>query len=135
MAHDSIAAPGVFKISDDLYEEFVSFVSDKDYEYETHTEKDLSKLIEQADEDNYAEFKEDLLALKEKLITYKEDDIHTYQSQISELILSELMSRYYYQEGRVKAALEDDIVLEEAIAILQDSKKYKEILLGKINAK
>ena len=135
LSHDSIAAPGVFKISDDLYEEFVSFVSDKDYEYETHTEKDLSKLIEQADEDNYAEFKEDLLALKEKLIAYKEDDIHTYQSQISELILSELMSRYYYQEGRVKAALEDDIVLEEAVAILQDSKKYKGILSGKIDAK
>jgi len=131
LANDSIALPGEFKITNKLYEEFVSFVSDKDYEYETHTEKELDKLIEQADEDSYTDFVGDLEALKEKLISYKEDDIHKYQSQVSELILSELMSRYYYQEGRVKAALEDDIVLDEAIEVLNDSKKYKEILSGK----
>ena len=130
LSNDSIAKPGVFKITNELYEEFVAFVSDKDYEYETHTEKDLAKLIEQADEDNYADFKDDLEGLKEKLISYKQDDIHKYQSQISELILSELMSRYYYQEGRVKAALEDDIVLDEAIEVLNNSKKYEDILSG-----
>ncbi len=135
LANDSIAQPGEFKITDDLYEEFVTFVSDKDYEYETHTEKDLAKLIEQADDDNYTDFKKDLEALKEKLISYKEDDIHKYKSQVSELILSELMSRYYYQEGRVKAALEDDIVLDKAIAVLIDSKKYNDILSGKLDAK
>ena len=135
IAHDSIAQPGEFKITDALYEEFVTFVSDKDYEYETHTEKDLAELIEQADEDSYSDFKKDLEALKEKLISYKEDDIHKYQSQVSELILSELMSRYYYQEGRVKAALKEDSVLDEAINVLNDSKKYKEILSGKQDAK
>ena len=135
IAHDSIAQPGEFKITDAIYEEFVTFVSDKDYEYETHTEKDLTELIEQADEDSYSDFKKDLEALKEKLISYKEDDIHKYQSQVSELILSELMSRYYYQEGRVKAALKEDSVLDEAINVLNDSKKYKEILSGKQDAK
>ncbi len=131
LANDSIALPGEFKITNKLYEEFVTFVSDKDYEYETHTEKELDQLIEQADEDSYTDLVGDLEALKEKLISYKEDDIHKYQSQISELILSELMSRYYYQEGRVKAALEDDDVLDKAIEVLNDSKKYKEILSGK----
>ncbi len=135
IAHDSIAQPGEFKITDTLYEEFVTFVSDKDYDYETHTEKDLTELIEQADEDSYSDFKKDLEALKKKLISYKEDDIHKYQSQVSELILSELMSRYYYQEGRVKAALKEDSVLDEAINVLNDSKKYKEILSGKQDAR
>jgi len=135
IAHDSIAQPGEFKITDTLYEEFVTFVSDKDYDYETHTEKDLTELIEQADEDSYLDFKKDLEALKKKLISYKEDDIHKYQSQVSELILSELMSRYYYQEGRVKAALKEDSVLDEAISVLNDSKKYKEILSGKQDAR
>ena len=133
LANDSIELPGVFKITDKIYEEFVAFISDKDYEYETATEKDLAKLIEQADEDDYSEFTSDLEALKDKLISYKEDDIHKYQTQISELILSELMSRYYYQEGRVKAALEDDIVLEQAIEVLNNSEKYDKILLGKLD--
>lgn len=132
--NDSIAQPGEFQVSDDVYEDFVAFLADKDYEYETNTEKELKELIEQA-EDEYADFKGDLEALQTKLLSYKEDDIHKYQDQISELILSELMSRYYYQEGRIIASLADDIVLEEAISVLQDSERYEGILSGKLNAK
>ena len=134
LENDTIQAPGTYKISDELYEDFVAFLSDKDYEYETHTEKELAELIEKA-EDEYANFKVDLEELQKKLLSYKEDDIHKYQSQISELILSELMARYYYQEGRVIASLEDDIVLNEAISVLHDSDRYEGILSGKLDAK
>ena len=115
LENDTIQAPGTYKISDELYEE-------------------LAELIEKA-EDEYANFKVDLEELQKKLLSYKEDDIHKYQSQISELILSELMARYYYQEGRVIASLEDDIVLNEAISVLHDSDRYEGILSGKLDAK
>jgi len=134
LENDSIDAPGVYKITDELYEDFVVYLSDKDYEYETHTEKELAELIEQA-EDEYADFKVDLEELQKKLLSYKEDDIHKYQSQISELILSELMARYYYQEGRIVASLADDVVLNEAISVLHDSGRYKSILSGNPDAK
>ena len=129
LENDTIAAPGVFQIDDILYEDFVDFLSDKDYEYETSTEKELSDLINHA-EDEYAEFKNDLEVLQKKLLSYKEDDIHKYQSQISELILSELMTRYHYQEGRVIASLANDPVLDEAISVLNDSIRYEGILSG-----
>lgn len=132
--NDSIAPPHLFEVSDHLYEEFVNFLADKDYEYETNTEKELKELIEQA-EDEYADFKVDLESLQAKLLSYKEDDIHKYQDQISELIRNELMARYYYQEGRIIASLADDVVLEEAIDVLKDSERYEEILSGKLNAK
>ncbi len=130
----SIDVPGEFQITDDLYEGFVKFLTDKDYEYETNTEKELIELIELAEE-GYAEFKMDLEELQKKLQSYKEDDIQKYKSQISELILSELMARYYYQEGRIVASLADDVVLEEAISVLHDSSRYNGILSGKIDAK
>lgn len=133
--NDSIGKPGEYSISDELYEDFVDFLEGKDYKYETHTEKELAELIEQAEEDNYQDFKVDLEQLQEKLLSYKEDDIHKYQDQISELILSELMSRYYYQEGRVISSLAEDVVLDEAISVLQDSERYEGILSGKLNAK
>jgi len=132
--NDSIDVPGEFNVSDDLYDDFVKFLTDKDYEYETNTEKQLAELIELA-EDEYVEFKVDLVELQNKLLSYKEDDLHKYQSQISELIRSELMARYYYQEGRIIASLADDIVLDEAIDLLHDNKRYKGILSGKIDAK
>ena len=132
--NDSIDVPGEFQVSDKLYEDFVKFLIDKDYEYETNTEKQLAELIELA-ENEYVEFKVDLVELQNKLQSYKEDDLHKYQSQISELIRSELMARYYYQEGRIIASLADDIVLDEAISLLHDNDRYKGILSGKIDAK
>ncbi|GIR12041.1 MAG: hypothetical protein CM15mP23_06160 [Cryomorphaceae bacterium] len=45
------------------------------------------------------------------------------------------MARYYYQEGRVIASLADDIVLKEAILVLNDSDRYKAILSGNIDDK
>ena len=127
--NDTIGAPGAYKIDDPLYEDFVSFLSDKDYEYETITEKELAELIELAD-DEYSDFKDDLVVLQKKLLSYKEDDIHKYQSEISELLLSELMTRYHYQEGRVIASLANDPVLEEAIIVLNDKSRYDAILSG-----
>ena len=135
LEHESIDEPGLFAVTDDIYTDFVDFLEDKEYEYETETEKRLEKLIEIAKEDNYEDFTVDITALQEKLSAYKEDDIHKYQDQISELILSELVVRYYYQEGRIKANLANDIVLDEAIEVLNDFDRYQGILSGKLEAK
>tara|TARA_B110000444_G_scaffold259045_1_gene301622 strand:+ start:430 stop:2094 length:1665 start_codon:yes stop_codon:yes gene_type:complete len=132
LQNDSIAPPGVYKISDLVYEDFVSFLSDKEYEYETSLEKDVADMIEDYQSENI-EFIQDLEVLQAELLEQKNDDIHKYQSQISRLILNELMSRYYYQEGRMIASLADDKVIEEAILILNDSLRYKNILLGNLN--
>ena len=134
LENDTIEAPGIFRISDEMYEDFVLFLADKDYEYETDTEKKISELLDKA-QDEYADFKDDIEALQKKLLSYKEDDIHKYKLQISELILRELMVRYYYQEGRIKASLNDDKVLKEAISVLHDTARYESILSGKFDDK
>ena len=45
------------------------------------------------------------------------------------------MARYYYQEGRIKASLNDDEVLKEAISVLYDTARYESILSGKFDDK
>ncbi len=132
LQNDSIAPPGEYKISDLVYEDFVSFLSDKEYEYETSLEKDVADMIEDYESEN-SEFIQGLEVLQAELLEQKDDDIHKYQSQISRLILNELMSRYYYQEGRMIASLADDKVIEEAILVLNDSVRYKNILVGNLN--
>ena len=134
LENDTIEAPGIFRISDEIYDDFVLFLADKDYDYETDTEKKISELLDKA-QDEYADFKDDIEDLQKKLLSYKEDDIHKYKLQISELILRELMVRYYYQEGRIKASLNDDEVLKEAISVLHDSARYESILSGKFDDK
>jgi len=48
-----------------------------------------------------------------------------------ELIEDEIVSRYYYQKGRVINSFKNDKALVEAIAIVQNPVGYKKILSGK----
>jgi carboxyl-terminal processing protease len=127
--HPSIASPETFKVDEKLYEEFVSFLSDKDYEYETETEKSLNKWKKNAEDENYFDGVASIYEqLKTELEAHKEDDIHKYQDQIDDLIKDEIVSRYYYQEGRLRTNLVEDLDVKKAISVLSDADAYAKIL-------
>ena len=58
----------------------------------------------------------------------KEDDLKNSKGDIKEILTGEIMSRYYYQKGRLKAGLNFDIELDKAIEILQNKEQYNKIL-------
>ena len=58
----------------------------------------------------------------------KEDDLQNSKGDIKEILTGEIMSRYYYQKGRLKAGLNFDIELDKAIEILQNKEQYNKIL-------
>ena len=66
--------------------------------------------------------------MEQELLDHKEDDIHKYQSQIDDLLKEEIVTRYYYQEGRLRASLVDDLDLKGALEILNDKNAYQSLL-------
>ena len=50
------------------------------------------------------------------------------KKEISEYIASEIVSRYYYQKGRIQQDLKNDIDVKKAIQILTDIEEYNKIL-------
>ncbi len=127
--HTSIDEPEAFVVDDQLYEEFVSFLKDKDYEYETETEKSLKKWKKHAEEEKYFDGVADIYEkLETELKTHKQDDIHKFQNQIDDLIKDEIVSRYYYQDGRLRAALVDDLEVKKAVEVLSNEQQMKTIL-------
>jgi carboxyl-terminal processing protease len=62
------------------------------------------------------------------MLENKNDDLQKNKDDIKEILTGEIMSRYYYQKGRIKAGLNFDIEVEKAIEILQDQEKYNRIL-------
>ena len=130
-SHDSIASADKFQFSDENFVDFQSFLSDKEYEYTTETEDVVEKLKKIAEEEFY--FKEiatEYNALIAKLEVNKKDDLNKFKSEIKELITSEIVSRYYYQKGRIIATLQFDKDVKEAIKVLKDKKRYDNILAG-----
>ena len=64
------------------------------------------------------------------MILDKEADIKKYEDQIRELLRMEIISRYYYQRGKVESSLANDPELARAIEILHNPDIYYAILDG-----
>ena len=127
-SHDSISYDFVFSDADFLA--FTNYISDKDYTYETATEKSLKKLRKQAEDEDYFEsLSEEYDALALKMALNKEDDLQNSRDDIKEILTGEIMSRYYYQKGRLKAGLNFDNELDKAVEVLQNKEQYNKILI------
>ena len=125
--NDSIATDFIF--SDSNYEHFVDYLSGKEYTYKTKTEEALEKLKEKATDEKYFEsLSDEYEALLTQLVANKGDDLFTNKEEIKEILTGEIRSRYFYQIGRIEAALIFDPELEKALEILQNKEEYDQIL-------
>ncbi|MEI6764672.1 MAG: S41 family peptidase [Bacteroidota bacterium] len=130
-AHPQIAKPKDFIITDDIYTDFQKFLSNKHYSYTTQSEKALEKLKENAEKEKYFDaIKTEFDVLQNKMMHEKTDDLQKFKSQISILLKLYIIPRYYYQKGRIEAALVDDPEVKKAIEVLQNRSLYKSILDG-----
>lgn len=127
--HPTIALAKEFEFTDQMYEDFVDFIKDKDYSYTTASEKTIEDLLTTAEKDKVnPQTIEEIKRAKELLIADKQNDIYKFKDEIKELLKSEIVSRYYYQRGRTEVALKNDTELDRAVEILNNTKEYKEIL-------
>lgn len=127
--HETIPAADQFKVDDQLYKDFVEFLKDKDYSYESATEKELAKLKKSAEEDKKFDVIEPIYnQLKQKLEEDKSHDLVTFKNEICQYLASEIVVRYYYQRGRIMNMLNYDLDIATAKSILLDENRYKSIL-------
>jgi carboxyl-terminal processing protease len=68
----------------------------------------------------------DALVTKKKAT--KSNDLQKFKPEILEFITEEIVSRYYYQKGRLESSFANDAEIKEAVAILKDNNRYKTIL-------
>jgi carboxyl-terminal processing protease len=131
LKHPSIDAPAKFEITDDIYKDFLNFLSDKNYDYTTRSEKELSDLRKSAEKEKYFEdVKTEFEALKLKIIHNKNDDLERNNIEIKRFLSSEIITRYYYQRGRIELQLRQDEDVAKAVKILDENKTYLSILDG-----
>ena len=129
--HGSIPAPEKFSLSDKEYDDFVNYVKTKKIDYKTATEKELEKLKKVAEKENFDDdLADELSRLEEELRKHKNDDIYTYKKDIQLFLENEIVGRYYYQTGQIKASLVKDPVLKKAEEIITDQTQYSAILSG-----
>ena len=121
-----------FSISDSIYSDFKNFVKTKNFKYERASERKLKDLIEIIKKDNYYEESKELLESLEKTLQHANDvELDKFSKDVKELLSAEIVKRYYFSKGEAQEFLKHDEELELCIEILNDPKRYNEILKGK----
>jgi carboxyl-terminal processing protease len=129
--HATIPTAREFKLSDSEYNEFLASVKDKEFKYKTTTEIRFEEFKKSAQRENYyAGAESEFDKIYAKIKADKMTDLNRFKDEIKEIIENEIVSRYYFQNGRMESSFNYDEFLAEAIKTLKDEAKYKAILDG-----
>jgi carboxyl-terminal processing protease len=62
-------------------------------------------------------------ALSAKIMADKKDDLSKHKTEVKKYLEEEIVSRYYFQKGRIAFSLKNDDDLAEATRLLSDANK------------
>jgi carboxyl-terminal processing protease len=111
------------------FDDFIQFLSDEGFEYETESEKVLEKLKEQAEKEKMlSSIQGDIKMIENKVAAEKKNELLKHKGAISDIIEKQIASRYYYQKGKIQVGLKNDKEIKEAVAVLNDTDRYKKLL-------
>lgn len=131
VANPKIADAKSFTINDEEYRKFTDWLTKQDFKYTNKTIDALEKMKTLAEKENlYTSIKTEYENLSKALQASKEKELESYKAEIREMLQGEIVSRYYYDKGRILNEMPNDAELKKAIEILGDNAKYQKILSG-----
>ena len=127
--HPTIAPAKSFSLTDSEFNDFKTWLSSKEYDYTTESEKKLEELKNIAQKEKYF----DAIApqyemVKKKLTHDKTQDLIIHKQEITEFIVNEIVSRYYYQDGRTESSFNYDPEVKMAVKALSDPAIFSAIM-------
>ena len=118
-----------FLFAETDFEDFISFLKENGFEYETDTEKGFEDALRRADEDNLEEdIRNDYNKLMEAIDASKVKQLYSKKAEIMSLLSDEILKRYFYRDGLYEYQVINNPEILEAIGVLNDEKKYSRIL-------
>ena len=125
----TIQAANQFKLSADELKVFKDYVLKQDFDYATASEESIKKWKETAEKEGYFEaVKSDYEVLLKKVSSSKEADLTKSMNEIASILENEIISRYYFENGRIINGFTSDKSVSKAVEILQNQNTYNSIL-------
>ena len=118
--HKTIAPASEFEVSDEMYADFCAFLKERNLSYNTMTERVINDLREVAKQEKYdTAIAEQLKAMEAALEREKADGMQKHRREVCDMLRAELLTRYYYDQGRIEGALRTDPVVGRAVEELK----------------
>jgi len=129
--HKSIKSAKDFQINDKIYDDFMQFVKDEGFTFTSKSELDIKELEKSAKLEGYLDEIQPILdQAVARIEEEKAKDLLNNRKEIEQLLKYEIVSRYYYQKGRIISTLEDDPELKRAFELILNQEEYNNILKG-----
>jgi carboxyl-terminal processing protease len=124
--------PNDVRLTDAEYNDFVKWLSNKEFDYTTQVEKKTEELIKTAKkEKEYESLKKYFDDLERASKHNKNQDLITFKDEIQMLLEQELAGRYFLERGIIESTFGKDPDVQMAVEVLNDPERYKKILSGK----
>lgn len=121
-----------YNFSEANYQQFLTFLQERHYEYKNETYLAIEELRKIAKDDSSLEsIKEQIVAMEKILSESSKHELDKNRQEIVNLIEEEIVSRYYYQRGKLMVRLKSDPVLQETIEMVSNKNRMAEILTSK----
>ncbi len=127
--HDSIIEAKEFELTDEEFDAFVEFVSDRWANYKTKTELAIEELEEKTKkEGNYEALKTSFDAARQDIAKNKKESLKQNKIEIKQHLEQEIVGRYYYMKGQVENRLARDVDVGEAIKLFKNKAEFEKLL-------
>lgn len=118
-----------FKFSEADFQDFKTFLKEKQFKYNTETEKQLEEAFKKAEADGLtSEIQTSYSQLMQTIDRAKEAILDAKTPEIKTLLEDEILKRYFYREGMYNYHLSHSDVVLKAVEVLNDPKQYHKIL-------
>ena len=125
----TIANPTTFQLSNVDYYTFKNYLNANHVDFKTELEMDFEKAMQKDSEDNLVKnLDNSYSALTSKIQEEKLKELDKNKEEIINKLSEEIIKRYYYTEGVYKHKAVFDQEILKAVEILNNSKKYNQIL-------
>lgn len=127
--HPDVPEARAFTLTDDEYQQFVSWMQTKHYTYKSYLEFELEKFTEQAKKEKYySELKSQIDHLTGRIAENKKNELTLYKDQIKMLLEEEIAGHYHLERGSVEAGFKYDNDVKKAVEVLHNQQQYKKLL-------
>lgn len=128
--HPTVAPPEEFVVTDSIFNAFKRFVDPARFNYDKVCEHALSDLRELAEVEGYMNDSTKLaFSTLERLLKHNlEQDLDNNRKAIEDILAPEILSRYYYERGRIVQSLKNDVGLDSVAKVLNNPEEYRRIL-------
>jgi carboxyl-terminal processing protease len=129
MKHPEAVSSRDFTLTDEGYQEFLTWMKGKDYSYKSYMEYELEQFAQEAKKEKYfGDLKAQIDQINNRITESKKNELMLYKDEIKILLESEIVGRQFLEKGSIEVGFKYDQDIKKAIDLLHNNAQYKKIL-------